>query len=351
MVSFGSDYITGAHPEVLKRLCETNPEALPGYGTDSYCASAKEKIKKAIGMENAQVEFLVGGTQTNCVVISTMLSDHEGVIAATTGHVSVHEAGAIEYTGHKVLELPSHNGKFRPDVLKRYLEDFYADENHEHMVFPGMVYLSWPTELGTLYSKAELRSIHEICRQYEIPVFIDGARLCYGLMCRGADMTLRDIASLCEVFYIGGTKAGALCGEAVVFTSGNRPAHFLTSVKKRGALLAKGRLLGVQFDALFTDDLYLRIGRHAAVMAERLKNIFKKHGIDFYIPSDTNQQFVIMENSLIAELKKKIVFEFWEKYDDTHTVVRFVTGWSTTEEDLLELEKAMDEAAGTGCVP
>ena len=342
MVSFESDYITGAHPEVLKRLMETNLESLPGYGTDRYCESAKEKIRRAIGMENAEIEFLVGGTQTNAAVISTMLSDNEGVIAAGTGHVSVHEAGAVEYTGHKVLELPQENGRISPDTLRRYLKDFYEDDNHEHMVFPGMVYISYPTEYGTLYTKEELEAISAICRRYEMTLYLDGARLGYGLMSRSADMTLTDIASLCDVFYIGGTKAGALCGEAVVFTKGNRPKHFMTSIKKRGALLAKGRLLGVQFDALFTDDLYFRIGRHAVDMAERMKKIFADHGVGFYIESDTNQQFVILENSMISRLRENIKFEFWSKYDEEHTVVRFVTGWSTTEADLQALENALD---------
>ena len=245
MISFESDYIAGAHPAILKKLSETNLESLSGYGTDIYCDRAREKIRKACGIEQAEVEFLVGGTQTNAVIISTMLSDHEGVIAAKTGHVSLHEAGAIEFTGHKVLELPQTDGKIGPEVLDKFLSDFYADGNHEHMVFPGMVYLSHPTEYGTLYSKKELTEISDICHRYEIPLFLDGARLGYGLMSRQTKLTLFDIASLCDVFYIGGTKVGALCGEAVVFPKKNKPPHFMTSVKKRGALLAKGRLLGI----------------------------------------------------------------------------------------------------------
>ncbi|MBO4452585.1 MAG: aminotransferase class V-fold PLP-dependent enzyme, partial [Clostridia bacterium] len=256
MLNFESDYIAGAHPEVLERLIATNLEDLPGYGADKYCESAKEKIRAFIGVEDAEVEFIAGGTQTNAVVISTMLSDHEGVIAANTGHINAHESGAIEYTGHKVLALPHKNGKIVPGTLRGFLRDFYADESYEHMVFPGMVYISHPTEYGTLYSKQELCEISAICREYKMTLFLDGARLGYGLMSRDTDVTANDIAKLCDVFYIGGTKVGALCGEAVVFTKNNRPAHFLTSVKKRGALLAKGRLLGVQFDALFTGGLY-----------------------------------------------------------------------------------------------
>ena len=343
MISFESDYNTGAHPEVLRKLTETNGEALPGYGSDPYCESAKAKIRSFIGIPEAEIFFLAGGTQTNAVVISTMLADYEGVIAAKTGHVSTHEAGAIEYTGHEVLELPQENGKLCPDALAQYLADYYADENHEHMVFPGMVYLSHPTEYGTLYSNAELTRISEICRQYHLPLYLDGARLAYALMSRGTDLSLPEIAALCDVFYIGGTKAGALCGEAVVFTRGNMPKHFLTSVKKRGALLAKGRLLGVQFDALFTDRLYFRIGQHAIEMADKMKEIFRSHGIPFFIQSPTNQQFVVLENRQLEQLAKKLVFSFWEKLDDTHTVVRFATGWSTTEEDLTALDTALKE--------
>ncbi len=341
MISFESDYIAGAHPQILKRLGETNLECLSGYGSDPYCESAKEKIRKAVGIGDAQVEFLTGGTQTNAVVISTMLSDYDGVVAAGTGHVSTHEAGAIEYTGHEVLTVEPENGKIPPERLRRFMEDFYADANHEHMTFPGMVYISHPTEYGTLYSGKELEELSEICRSYDIPLFMDGARLGYGLMSRRTDVTLQDIARLCDVFYIGGTKVGALCGEAVVFTKGNRPKHFLTSVKKRGALLAKGRLLGVQFDALFTDDLYFKIGKYAIDMAEKLKEIFAAHGVEMYNDSPTNQQFVILENERLKKLQEKVAVSFWEKADDTHTVVRLATSWSTTEADLRALEEAL----------
>ena len=341
MVSFESDYIAGAHPEIIKRLAETNMETLSGYGTDKYCESAREKIRRACGLDHADVEFLVGGTQANSVIISTMLADYEGVIAAKTGHISTHEAGAIEFTGHEVLELPEENGKISPEVLARFLSNFFKDDNHEHMTFPGMVYISYPTEYGTLYTRTELEAISRICNDYQIPLFIDGARLGYGLMSRSADLGLPDIARLCDVFYIGGTKAGALCGEAVVFTKGNMPRHFMTSVKKRGALLAKGRLLGVQFDTLFTDNLYFNISRHAIEMADRMKKLFLKAGLKFYLDSPTNQQFVILENGQMETMKKNLVFSFWEKYDEDHTVVRFATSWSTTEEDLEALKKAL----------
>lgn len=343
MISFESDYIAGAHPQILKRLAETNYECLSGYGTDPYCERAREKIRRACGCEDAQVEFVVGGTQANALVISTMLKDYEGVIAAATGHISTHEAGAVEFTGHKVLELPQREGKLMPDVLEAFMRDFYADGNHEHMVIPGMVYISYPTEYGTLYTKRELSRLAEICSSYHIPLFVDGARLGYGLVSNACDLTLPELARLADVFYIGGTKVGALCGEAVVFTKQNRPRHFLTSVKRRGALLAKGRLLGVQFDALFTDDLYFSISRHAIAMAEELKALFHERGIDFYLESPTNQQFVILENERMKRLGEQVGFSFWEKYDEAHTVVRFATGWSTGREDLEVLGELLAE--------
>jgi threonine aldolase len=341
MISFESDYTTGAHPDILKRLTETNYEFLSGYGTDHYCESAREKIRIACDCKDADVHLLVGGTQTNALVISAMLHDYEGVIAADTGHVSVHEAGAIEYTGHKVLTLPHHEGKLMAGDLKEYLERFYDDGNHEHMVFPGMVYISYPTENGTIYSREELEQIYDICRQYEIPLFIDGARLGYGLMSSEADMTLADIARLCDVFYIGGTKVGALCGEAVVFTKNNTPKHFTTIIKQHGALLAKGRLLGIQFDTLFTDDLYWELSRHAIEMADKLKSVLREKGYSFAWETPTNQQFVILENNKMKELREKVAFSFWEKYDESHTVVRFATSWSTTEKDIELLKEIL----------
>ncbi|MCR5041284.1 MAG: low specificity L-threonine aldolase [Clostridia bacterium] len=346
MVSFESDYVCGAHPEVLARLAETNLEPLPGYGADRYSLAAKEKILDAVGVEGSEVVFLVGGTQTNAVVISTLLRDFEGVVAAKTGHISSHEAGAIEYTGHKVTELPQRDGKVEPDVLRDFLEGFYADRNHEHMPFPGMLYISFPTEYGTLYSLAELKELSGICREFGMRLFIDGARMGYGLMSRSADVTLSDIARLSDAFTIGGTKVGALCGEAVVFAGGRLPEHFLTSVKKRGALLAKGRLVGVQFDALFTDGLYFRIGRKAIDAAEKMKEIFASHGLETNIDSPTNQQFVMLGDDLMERLSKRVAFGFWEKPDDAHTVVRFATSWSTTESDLAELDAALSETIG-----
>ncbi|MBE6039978.1 MAG: aminotransferase class I/II-fold pyridoxal phosphate-dependent enzyme [Clostridiales bacterium] len=340
MVSFECDYIAGAHPEILRRLTETNMESLPGYGFDHYTESAKAKIRKACGMPDAEVEFLVGGTQTNSVVISTMLNDWEGVISAESGHVSVHESGAIEYTGNKVITLPAHDGKLRADDVRDYLENFYKDVTHDHMVFPGMVYVSHPTEPGTLYTKKELEALADVCHEYDLPLYLDGARLGYGLMSDASDMTLEDIARITDVFYIGGTKVGALCGEAVVFTKHNRPAHFMTSIKKRGALLAKGRLLGIQFDTLFTDDLYFKISRHAIDMALKVKEIIKEKGWKVYMDSPTNQQLIIMTDAEMEELGKSVVFDRWGVYDDTHTIVRLATSWSTSEEDIKVLADA-----------
>ena len=343
MTYFTSDYVNGAAPEVLNHLLETNSKNLTGYGSDDYCEIAISKIKKACNKPDADVYFLTGGTQTNQIVISTVLKPFEGVIAANTGHVSGHEAGAIEFSGHKVLQISHKDGKLSHIFIENLIKDFYNDRNHEHMVFPGMVYISLPTEYGTLYSKNELQNIYQVCKKYNIFLYIDGARLGYALASPQNDLSLSDIANLCDAFYIGGTKVGALCGEALIFTN-NRfetPAHFITQIKQHGALLAKGRLLGVQFDALFTDNLYYKIGEHGILMAEKLKNIFKTKGFRFYLESPTNQQFIILENSKMEELSKTIAFSFWEKYDENHTVVRFATSWSTTQQDLEELEKAL----------
>lgn len=337
MVYFESDYTEGAHPKILERLIETNMIQASGYGHDEFCESAKNKIRKTINCPNAQIQFITGGTQTNQIVIDTMLKPFEGVISAQTGHVNSHEAGAIEYTGHKVIPIPQHEGKINGTELNDYLETFFSDRNNEHMVFPGMVYISHPTEYGTLYTKDELTKISSVCRKNNMPLFMDGARLGYGVMAKSTDLSLEDIAELCDVFYIGGTKCGALCGEAVVFTKNNMPLHFENLVKKHGALLAKGRLLGVQFDTLFTDNLYFEISKNAIDTAEALKKALKEKGYRFLLDSPTNQQFVILENKFMEELKKSVKFNFWEKYDNDHTVVRFATSWSTKMENVEKL--------------
>ncbi len=342
MLHFENDYNKGAHPAILEALLATNHQGLSGYGFDSYSQAAIEKIRLATACPHAQVAFLTGGTQTNQVVISAMLQSYEGVIAADTGHIASHEAGAIEFSGHKVLTLPHQEGKIFAADIKELLEDFYADANHSHMVFPGMVYLSHPTEYGTLYRKKELTEIAEICRTYDIPLFLDGARLGYALAAKDADLDLAAIAELTDVFYIGGTKLGALMGEAIVFTKNNQPKQFTTIVKQHGALLAKGRLLGIQFDCLFSDNLYLELGHHGIEMAEQMKVILEEKGYSFYLKSPTNQQFIILDNQELPRLTEAgLLYSFWEKYDETHTVIRLVTSWSTSQEDLDELKKIL----------
>jgi len=337
MLNFESDYLEGAHPKILEKLISTNLEPLSGYGSDRYCESAKVKIAQACKCPDAKITLLTGGTQTNQLVIDSMLKPFEGVVAAKTGHVAVHEAGAIEYTGHKVLEIPGHNGKMDSVELENYIHDFYNDGNHEHMVFPGMVYISFPTEYGTLYSKKELTEVSTVCHKFKIPLYIDGARLGYGLASSQCDLTLPEIAELCDVFYIGGTKVGALCGEAVVFTKNNQPEHFINLTKKHGALLAKGRILGIQFDELFTDNLYFEAGKNAIIMANQLKAALKEKGYSFLLDSPTNQQFIILENSKMKKLSEKVKFSFWEKIDESHTAIRLATSWATTQENLNEL--------------
>lgn len=339
MLHFENDYNKGAHPLLLESLIQTNNEGLSGYGTDKYSNRAVKKIRQATRCPEADVVFLSGGTQTNQVVIDAMLASYEGVIAAETGHIAVHEAGAIELSGHKVLTLPHKEGKIKASAVRQSLEEFYQDANHEHMVFPGMVYISHPTEYGALYTRKELAELAEVCKSYAIPLFLDGARLGYGLAATD-DLDLPTIAELTDVFYIGGTKMGALIGEAVVFTKSNKPKHFTTIVKQHGALLAKGRLLGVQFDRLFTDDLYLKLGKHAIQMAQQLVAILEKKGYQFYLKSPTNQQFLVVNEKELAHFDNSgIYYGFWEKYDDTHSIIRLATSWSTTQEDMDKLAK------------
>ena len=344
MLSFENDYSEGAHPKLLQALTETNFVQQMGYGEDEYSLRAKDKIRAAIGDPEADIFFLVGGTQSNQVVIDGLLHSTEGVIAATTGHVNVHEAGAIEYTGHKVLTLPAHDGRIDAGELEAFLHNFYADPTYPHMVYPGGVYISHPTEYGTLYTKAELEAVHQACKKYAIPLFLDGARLGYGLMSDDTDVTLPDIAALCDAFYIGGTKVGALCGEAVVFPRHGAPKRFITHIKQHGAMVAKGRLIGVQFDALFTDNLYFDISRHAIDMAKKLKQGFAKRGFPFFIDSPTNQQFVIVSNEILSHLEPNVRYSYWQKFDETHSVVRFATSWATPPKNIDALMALLDAA-------
>ena len=342
MVSFESDYNNGAHPSVLKHLVETNDEQSSIYGSDRFSENARRLIREATQCPDADIFFLVGGTQTNSTVISALLRPYEGVISVPSGHISVHEAGAIEITGHKVLEIPGRKGKIVPKNLEAEILKMEQDPNACHMVIPGMVYITFPTEYGTLYTAKELEAIYSICREHNLLLYIDGARLGYGLSAAVNDVSLPFLASHCDCFYIGGTKVGALCGEAVVFPRGNAPEHFFTMTKQRGALLAKSRLVGAQFEALFTDNLYFEISKHAIAMATTMKGIFIKAGIQLWNDSPTNQIFVVLDRQMIERLKSRgILFEIWEPVDDTHKLCRFVTSWATRFEDIFLLEKGL----------
>ena len=340
---FASDYMEGAHPVIMQKLMETNLEKTVGYGFDPYTEEAKQKIRESCDAPDADIFLLVGGTQTNKTVIAALLNSYQGVIAADTGHISTHEAGAIELTGHKVLTLPHDHGKISAEQIKKYLKDFYDDANYDHMVIPGMVYLSQPTEYGTLYSLEELKAISSVCRENHLPLYVDGARLAYALASPENDVTLSDMAKLCDVFYIGGTKCGALFGEAVVIPQKGLIPHFFTIIKQHGALLAKGRIAGIQFSELFTDGLYERIGKPAMDAAVLIKDALKRLGFDTYIDTPTNQTFCVVSNEMMEVLSKDVEFGFWEKYDETHCVIRFATSWATTIEDTQKLIQILEK--------
>lgn len=338
MLHFDCDYMAGAHPEVMQALVASNHLQTPGYGCDEVCDAARRLIREAVGQPDAEVYFLVGGTQTNSTALDGLLRGTEGVLCTDTAHINVHESGAVELFGHKVITLPNHEGRLDADDVDAYLRDFYADETWGHMVAPGAVYISFSTEYGTLYSLDQLRALRAVCDRYRLPLYVDGARLGHGLAA-SPDVTLRDIAALADVFYIGGTKMGALFGEALVVTNPNLLPHFFTLQKAHGAVLAKGRLLGVQFATLFTDDLYLRIGRHTVDLAQRLRKALERHGYTPFIDSPTNQQFFTLPNDVIDHLRKEATFEYWGARGETHSRVRFVTSWETTEEDIKAFEK------------
>lgn len=337
MLQFECDYLEGAHPAVLDALTQSNFIKMPGYGNDEICSRAKKKIRRVCKADQAAIHFLAGGTQTNAVVITALLKPWEGAVCADCGHINTHEAGAIEAAGHKVLPLPHTFGKLNPEDVENYLQTFLQDESRSHMVHPGMIYLSHPTEYGALYTADELFRFQALCRKYGLFLYLDGARMGYGLAASETDVTLPVIASTCDAFYIGGTKVGALLGEALVFPDPSLMPHFYTFAKQRGAVLAKGRVLGVQFDVLFTDDLYLKISRHAIDMAVRLKEGLSRKGYRFYYASPTNQQFLIVENKKLTELKEKVSYSAWEPYDPDHTVIRLATSWATTPEDVDQL--------------
>ena len=341
MISFECDYNNGAHPKVLENLVKYNDAKSTPYGFDEFSERAKQRIREAIGMPDAQIFFLTGGTQTNATTIDSMLYQYEGVICVGSGHINVHEAGAVEFTEHKIITIADNNGKMEAKTLDKYLDDYMHDGNKDHAVHPGLVYITFPTELGTLYTAKELNDLYQVCQQYEIPLYIDGARLGYGLMADDCDITLPYLARHCDVFYIGGTKIGALCGEAVVFTNRQAHKHFFSIQKQHGAVIAKGALIGLQFEALFTDDLYFKLSRHAIEMAMQMKQIFQEKGCEFFIDSPTNQQFVILPNETVERLAGHIEFTHWGKADIHHTICRFVTSWATTQEEIDELKRLL----------
>ena len=341
MISFECDYNNGAHPKVLENLVKYNSSKPTPYGFDEFSELAKQKIREAIGMPDAQIFFLTGGTQANATTIDSMLYQYEGVICVGSGHINVHEAGAVEFTEHKIITLPDVQGKMEARTLDRYLDDFMHDGNKDHAVHPGLVYITFPTEFGTLYTAAELRDIYQVCQHYDLPLYIDGARLGYGLMAPGNDVTLPYLARHCDVFYIGGTKIGALCGEAVVFSGRNAHKHFFSIQKQHGAVIAKGALIGLQFDALFTDNLYFRLSQHAIDMAMQLKQLFREKDYRFYVDSPTNQQFLVIRNEEVERLSRQVAFTHFGQTDHHHTICRFVTSWATTQEEIAELRSCL----------
>ena len=341
MISFECDYNNGAHPKVLESLIKHNDAKPTPYGFDEFSERAKGRIRQAIGMPDAQIFFLTGGTQTNATTIDSMLYQYEGVICVGSGHINVHEAGAVEFTEHKIITIPDNDGKMEAQTLDQYLDAFMHDGNRDHAVHPGLVYITFPTELGTLYTARELDDIYQVCKRYDIPLYIDGARLGYGLTAEGNDVSLPYLARHCDVFYIGGTKIGALCGEAVVFTNRQAHKHFFSIQKQHGAVIAKGALIGLQFEALFTDDLYFKLSRHAIDMAMQMKKFFQEKGYQFYVDSPTNQQFIVLPDAEVERLSQHIQFTHFGQADKHHTICRFVTSWATTEDDLNELKRLL----------
>ena len=334
MIYFHNDYSEGCHEKVLEALTKTNLEQTPGYGTDDYCKEAAALIAKACGREDLKVHFLVGGTQANLTVIAAALRPYQAAVCAVSGHINVHETGAVEATGHKVLGLPSADGKITAQQVRDLLDAHRANDSFEHENQPKMVYISNPTELGTLYSLAELEALSAACRDNGLYLFLDGARLGYGLMSEGNDVTLNDLARLCDGFYIGGTKVGALFGEAVVYSNPALAEDFRYMIKRQGAMLAKGRLLGVQFKTLFEDNLYFEISAHAIRMANQIRATFNEMGVSYLVPGVTNQIFPILSDDFLAELSKNFMFTEMERVDESHRCVRFCTSWASTQENV-----------------
>ncbi len=341
MISFECDYNNGAHPLVLDNLVKHNDAHPTPYGFDDFSERAKQRIREACGLPDAEIFFLTGGTQTNATTIDSMLYQYEGVISVGSGHINVHEAGAVEFTEHKIITIPDVDGKMEARQLDQYLDDFYHDGNRDHAVHPGLVYITFPTEFGTLYTAQELVDVYAVCQRYDIPLYIDGARLGYGLMAEGSDVTLPFLARHCDVFYIGGTKLGALCGEAVVFTNRHAHKHFFSIQKQHGAVIAKGALIGLQFEALFTDKLYFKLARHAIEMAMKMKTMFQKRGYAFYVDSPTNQQFIVLSEAEADRLSRHVAFTHFGQTGKHQVICRFVTSWATTQADLDALEQLL----------
>ena len=346
MYQFQCDYSEGAHPRIMSRMMETNLEQTVGYGMDEYCEKARMVVRNAIGREDADVHFLVGGTQANATVISSILRPYQGVISAFTGHINVHETGAIEHSGHKVLAQPAENGLLEASQIRKVMEEHLAEDGPEHTVQPGMVYISFSSEVGTVYSLQQLKDISAVCREYGLPLFIDGARMGHGLAADGCDVTLADISSLADVFYLGGTKQGALFGEAVVIVNDALKKDFRYNIKQNGGMLAKGRLLGLQFDALFTDGLYFEISAHAVKMADQIRACFDELGMQYLVPGVTNQIFPILPDELLAELSRNFMFTEMERVDDHNRCVRFCTSWATKQENVDALCAELKRLSG-----
>ncbi|MCR4728261.1 MAG: low specificity L-threonine aldolase [Lachnospiraceae bacterium] len=336
-LSFSSDYMEGAHPRILERLIETNMEKTGVYGFDIYSESARNKIREACQAPNADIFFLAGGTQANSTMIDAMLRSYQGVISVSTGHIAGHEAGAVEFSGHKVITLPEHDGKLTSEDVKKCLLAYQEDENRDHEVMPGMVYISQPTERGTLYSLRELQELSGVCRACGVSLYLDGARLAYALACPENDVTLPNLAKYCDAFYIGGTKCGTLFGEAVVIPKHDSIPHIFTIIKQHGALLAKSRIAGIQFDTLFTDNLYFKIGKNAMDAAVRIRKALTEKGYTFAFYSPTNQLFITLTKEKCASLSEKVEMGFWENVDDSHVVMRIATSWATLPEDVDKL--------------
>lgn len=337
MIRFDSDYLEGAYPKILKKLVEINYEQEPGYGKDKYSKSAENKIRKALNCDNVDVHFLVGGTQTNMTVISSILRSYQSVICADTGHINVHETGAIESFGNKVMTVKNHDGKINVRQIQELVEEQRNYDLPEHLVMPKLVFVSLPTECGTNYTKEELKEVYDYCKENDLYLYIDGARLGYGLVAKDTDIKMEDLPELCDVFYIGGTKCGALFGEAVVIINDKLKKDFRYYMKQRGAMLAKGKLLGIQFDVLFENELYFKICKQAVELALKIKEAAIEKGYKLYFNSFTNQQFIIMPNTKLKSLEKDFAFFKWQKYDEKNTVIRICTSWATTEENVNKL--------------